>query len=80
MLKGEFKKRIEKTKNIWKKWVENHPSAFRALVRNKILEAIMDIEAIIEEAESEFPKIKPSHDMDPVWDFYEWFKKWFGDE
>jgi len=34
MLKGEFKKRIEKTKNIWEKWVENYPSAFRALVRN----------------------------------------------
>jgi len=41
---------------------------------------IEEIFKIVEEAKKEFPKLKPSHPMDPVWDFNEWFKKWFGDE
>jgi len=41
---------------------------------------VHEVFKIIEEAKKEFPKLKPSHPMDPVWDFNEWFKKWFGDE
>ena len=31
---------------------------------------------IIEKMKGKFPKIKPSHGMDPVHDFNEWFEEW----
>ena len=63
---GEFKKRIEEIS-----WMDDYCDCY--CNPDKVLK-------IIEEAKKEFPKIKPSHPMDPVWDFNKWFKKWFGDE
>lgn len=83
--KGEIEKQIDNLKQAHEKIAEAYPNADNALLRNKVVESLREVEEWIKKAKESRPKCEDCIQMEWACSNSsdcpqnEWFKEWFGD-